>query len=47
MRSLQKNKQISEDDLKRGQDQVQKLIDGYIAQIADIASNKDAELMQV
>lgn len=47
MRSLQKNKQISEDDLKRGQDQIQKLTDGYIAQIADIAKNKEAELMQV
>ena len=47
MRSLQKNKQISEDDLKRGQDQIQKLTDGYIAQIADIATNKEAELMQV
>ena len=47
MRSLQKNKQISGDDLKRGQDQIQKLTDGYIAQIADIAKNKEAELMQV
>ena len=47
MRSLEKNKQISEDDLKRGQDQIQKLTDGYIAQIADIAKNKEAELMQV
>ncbi len=47
MRSLEKSKQISEDDLKRGQDQIQKLTDGYIAQIADIAKNKEAELMQV
>ena len=47
MRSMEKSKQISEDDLKRGQDQIQKLTDGYIAQIADIAKNKEAELMQV
>jgi len=47
MRSLEKNKQISEDDLKRGQDQIQKLTDGYIAEIADIAKSKEAELMQV
>ena len=47
MRSLEKSKQISEDVLKRGQDQIQKLTDGYIAQIADITKNKEAELMQV
>ncbi|MBT3363431.1 MAG: ribosome recycling factor [Chloroflexi bacterium] len=47
MRSLQKNKQISEDDLKRGQELLQKLTDNYVAQIADIAKIKEAELMQV
>ncbi len=47
MRSLEKSKQISEDDLRRGQDQIQKLTDGYIAQIAEIAKHKEAELMQV
>jgi ribosome recycling factor len=47
MRLLEKNKQISEDDLKRGQDQMQKLTDSYIAQIAEIATHKEAELMQV
>jgi len=47
LRSLEKSKQISEDDLKRGQDQIQKLTDDYISQIAEIAENKEAELMQV
>ncbi|MFC1906140.1 ribosome recycling factor [Chloroflexota bacterium] len=47
MRLMEKNKQISEDDLRRGQDQIQKMTDGYIAQIGEIATNKEAELMQV
>jgi ribosome recycling factor len=47
MRALEKDKQISEDDLKRGQDLLQKLTNNYIAQIADIATHKEAELMQV
>lgn len=47
MRSLEKNKQISEDDLRRGQELMQKLTDRYVAQIGDIATNKEAELMQV
>jgi ribosome recycling factor len=47
LRSLEKSKQLSEDDLKRGQDQIQKLTDDYVSQIAEIAKNKEAELMQV
>jgi ribosome recycling factor len=47
MRSLEKSKQISEDNLKHGQNQIQKLTDDYISQIAEIAENKEAELMQV
>lgn len=47
LRSLEKSKQISEDDLRRGQDQIQKLTDSHIEKIAEIAKHKEAELMQV
>lgn len=42
-----KEKLISEDDERRGQDSIQKLTDKYIAEIDEIISHKEAELMTV
>jgi ribosome recycling factor len=47
LKELEKKHDISEDDNRRAQDQVQKLTDKYIEQIDDLARAKEAELMEV
>lgn len=47
LKKMEKDKEISEDDLKRGTDQIQKLTDGYISQIDEIASSKEKDIMTV
>jgi ribosome recycling factor len=47
LRQLQKNKHISEDDLKRHEQQMEKLTHKYIEEIDRIQKAKDAELMEV
>lgn len=47
LRKLEKEKAISEDDLKRGTDQLQKLTDVFIAEADKISKDKEAELAQV
>lgn len=44
---LEKDKQISEDDLRNGQKDIQKLTDDYIKQIDEIGKVKEAEIMEV
>jgi ribosome recycling factor len=43
----QKAHEMSEDELKRAQDQVQKLTDKFIAELDQVQKNKEAELMEV
>lgn len=47
MRDLEKEHLISEDDLKRGQEQVQERTDHYIEQVDQIIKEKDKEIMTV
>ena len=47
VKTQQKNSEISEDDLKREQDEVQKLTDKYIEEIDNLAKAKEAELKEV
>lgn len=47
LKSAQKDGDISEDDLKRHQDEVQKLTDRMIKDIDNILSTKEQEIMQV
>lgn len=47
MREFEKEKLISEDDLKRGEDDLQKLTDNYIEEIAEQGKNKEEEIMEV
>lgn len=42
-----KDKEISEDDERRGQDTVQKLTDKYVAEIDKLLAEKEHELMQI
>ena len=47
LKKQQKDKEISEDDLKRGQDEVQKLTDQYIADLDKALAVKEKEMMEV
>jgi ribosome recycling factor len=46
LEKLEKDKTIAEDDKFRGIDDLQKLIDKYIAKIDEILKNKDKEIME-
>ncbi len=47
LRGLEKNKEISQDDLRRDQDQLQKVTDEHIARADEVSNKKEAELMEV
>ena len=47
LKALQKDKDISEDDERRGQDDVQKLTDQYIKSIDDVLASKEKDLMEI
>ncbi|WP_322999817.1 ribosome recycling factor [Castellaniella sp.] len=47
LKKLLKDKDISEDDERRGQDDIQKLTDRYVADIDKLVSQKEAEIMTV
>jgi len=47
LRDFEKEKLISEDDLKRGEDEIQKLTDRMIAEIDTIGEHKEKEIMVV
>ena len=47
MRDFEKEKLVSEDELKRGEDDLQKLTDRFIEEIAKLGEKKEAEIMEV
>ncbi len=47
VKKMEKNKEISEDEMKKGQDEVQKLTDKYIKQVDEICAKKEAEIMEI
>ena len=47
MRDFEKEKLISEDDLKDGEEQLQKLTDKCIDEVGDLGKKKEAEIMEV
>ena len=47
LKTLEKDKLVSEDDWRRGQDQVQKVTDRYIAKADEILHAKEHEVMEV
>lgn len=47
LKKLQKDKQISEDDLKRGEGDVQKLTDKYIKDLDQVLAAKEKEILEV
>ncbi|MFN2238503.1 MAG: ribosome recycling factor [Thermoanaerobaculia bacterium] len=47
VKKLQKDHVISEDEEKRAHDEIQKVTDRYIEQVAEILKHKEAEIMEV
>lgn len=47
LRGMEKEKLISEDDLHRGLDEVQKLTDEHIEQISKVLATKEKEILEV
>ena len=47
LKELVKEKEISEDEERRGQDQVQKITDKFVAQIEERLSAKEADLLEI
>jgi ribosome recycling factor len=47
LKELVKEKEIGEDDERRGQDEVQKLTDDFVARIEKLLAQKEADLMEI
>ena len=47
MRDFEKEKLISEDDLKTGEEELQKLTDKFIDEVAELGRKKETEIMEV
>ncbi|MBA7661118.1 Ribosome-recycling factor [subsurface metagenome] len=47
LKGLEKNKEMSQDELKRTLDQLQKLTDSFIAETEQIGRDKETELIEV
>lgn len=47
LRDFEKEKMITEDEMKHGETEVQKLTDQFIAQIEEMGKNKEKEILEV
>ncbi len=47
VRELLREKEITQDEEKRAEDELQKLTDGYVAQIDEVVGEKEREIMEV
>jgi ribosome recycling factor len=47
LKSMLKDKEISEDEERRGQDEIQKLTDSHIEEVDKVLAEKEKELMEV
>jgi len=47
LRKGERDKQVSEDDVKRAQDRLQKLTDTFIAQVDDVGKRKESEVLEI
>ncbi len=47
LKAMKKNSEITEDDLKDGEKEIQKITDGFIKEIDDISAAKQKEIMSV
>lgn len=47
LKKEEKDKSISADDVHRGQEQIQKIVDKYIADVDVVAASKEKEMMEI
>jgi ribosome recycling factor len=47
LKEMEKEKMISEDDLRRGEDSVQKLTDQYVKEVDNVLQEKEKDLMAI
>ncbi|MGX5173394.1 ribosome recycling factor [Aliikangiella sp. IMCC44653] len=47
LKELEKEKEISEDEERRGEDDVQKLTDAHVKRVDELAAEKEKELMEI
>ncbi len=47
IRDFEKEKLISEDDMKNGEEDLQKLTDKFIEEVTELGKKKEAEIMEV
>jgi ribosome recycling factor len=47
LKDLLKEKEITEDEDRRGQEEIQALTDKYVAEVEKLLQEKEAELMEV
>ena len=47
LKEYEKEKELTEDELRRGETQVQELTDKYVAQVDDAVAGKERELMEI
>lgn len=47
LKKLEKEKHLSEDDVKRSQDEIQKITDSYITKVDEVLNHKEKEIMEV
>jgi ribosome recycling factor len=47
LKDMKKEKQISEDDMRKAQDRVQKTTDDLIAKVDSVVAGKEAEIMEI
>jgi ribosome recycling factor len=47
LKKLEKEKHISEDEVKKALDEIQKLTDSHITRVDDVLANKEKEIMEV
>ncbi len=47
LKAMKKNSEITEDDLKYGEGEIQKITDDFIKQVDSVAAAKEAEIMEI
>ena len=47
LKELVKEKEISEDDERRGQEEIQKITDSFVARVEKLLAEKEADLMEI
>jgi len=47
LKMLEKEKEITEDDLKRGEKQVQDVTDSFVAKVDEVVAHKEKEVMEI